>query len=239
MERIRNLNRYQKGILIILIAMVLVFTVIYAITTSREGYLYENAILRPSEENGNTVYSGRIYATRVSFTVTPDKTVTYRYGDEVYGPYTAKLDPTAVPDGYEHMTGVEVRMGDKVIFRGGADQTAAGLWLQEENPYLQHSITNGSVTPSPEPSIYDILKLMDDPELTRKGIWLAWVLGTFMCLITVPTILFADEIFQFVMSFRVYSVDGIEPSEWEMISRYIAWTAAPIAALVLFIMGLQ
>ena len=40
MERIRQLDWYQKGILILLLAMALVFAVIYRMSIARVGFLY-------------------------------------------------------------------------------------------------------------------------------------------------------------------------------------------------------
>ena len=45
MERIKRLGRYQKGVLLFMIAMVLAFAVLYSITTAREGFAYQGAIL--------------------------------------------------------------------------------------------------------------------------------------------------------------------------------------------------
>ena len=59
-ERIKNLNKYQKCFLAVIIAMVLIFTVVYAVTISRVGFAYKDVILVPSEENGVTVYSGKL-----------------------------------------------------------------------------------------------------------------------------------------------------------------------------------
>ena len=60
MEKIKSLNRYQKGVLIFMIAMALVFAVIYPMTISQVGFEYKNTILVPSQEDGSTVYSGKI-----------------------------------------------------------------------------------------------------------------------------------------------------------------------------------
>ena len=122
MKRIRNLNRYQQGILLLLILMALIFTVIYSVVSSRVGFLYNDEILVPSQVGGNTVYTGSIRGTECSFTVNPDKTVVFQYGTRVYGPYTATEDPTAVPkeDPFSgNMTGVEVKDKDEILFRGG------------------------------------------------------------------------------------------------------------------------
>ena len=45
MNRIKNLNLFQKGLLVAMIAMVLVFGVIYAKTISRVGFEYGGEIL--------------------------------------------------------------------------------------------------------------------------------------------------------------------------------------------------
>lgn len=60
------------------------------------------------------------------FRVSSDKTVEFHYGEREYGPYTAIEDPTAIPrdnESRESMTGIELREGDEVIFRGGMFRT--------------------------------------------------------------------------------------------------------------------
>lgn len=69
MQRIKNLNGYQKGLLLLLLAMVLVFAVVYHMTIARVGVLYQNAIFVPAEENGVTVYSGKLRGKQAEFTV--------------------------------------------------------------------------------------------------------------------------------------------------------------------------
>lgn len=75
MERIKELNHYQKGVLIVMIVMALVFAVIYPKIISRVGYAFKDTILVPSEENGNIMYSGKLMGEQVVFTVSGDKTV--------------------------------------------------------------------------------------------------------------------------------------------------------------------
>lgn len=45
MDRIRELNRYQKDVLIVVIVMALVFAVIYPKTISRVGFAFKDAVL--------------------------------------------------------------------------------------------------------------------------------------------------------------------------------------------------
>ena len=97
LNRINRLGQYQKGLLLFMIVMILVFTGIYSVVISREGFEYKDTILVPNEENGDIVYSGKIQGEQASFTISGGQQVKFRYGDKTYGPYTFKEDPTAVP----------------------------------------------------------------------------------------------------------------------------------------------
>lgn len=112
MEKIKRLNCCQKGVLVVMIAMVLVFAVVYSMTISKVGFEYKDAIFVPSQENGSTVYSGRLRGQKAYFSVSQDKTVVFHYGNKIYGPYTVKEDNTAIPEEkktLEYIVGVELR----------------------------------------------------------------------------------------------------------------------------------
>ena len=254
MERIRNLNLYQKSILILMLAMALLFAVLYPVTISKVGYEYKNAVLVPHQENGNTVYSGKLKGVQATFTVTENKTVILQRGDKTYGPYTAKEDPAAIPKDSqmaESMTGVELRNGDVIIFRGGVYDMGDFYWLESEDGTTDNMVVitygdsngverdvNGDVVDPFEPTVSDILELMRGPELTHKGVGFAWFGAVFISLINMISILFADELFRWHLSFRVWNADHLEPSNWEVAGRYISWTAMAIMALVIFVIGL-
>ncbi len=107
--RIKVLNRYQKAVLIVMGVMILIFTVLYFRTISRGGFEYQDTIFVPYQENGSMVYSGKFQGKQSHFTVSEKKTVMFQWGDMVYGPYTAKEDPAAIPkddEFAEGMTGV-------------------------------------------------------------------------------------------------------------------------------------
>lgn len=251
--RIRALGKYQKAVLAAAILLVLVFSVIYPVTMGREGYLYRGALLTPGQEEGGTVYAGTINGEQARFTVAPDRAVAFQYGEAVYGPYTAVEDPGAVPESVDMsgLTGVELRKGEEVIFRGGVVRQGNTLWLYHENGDLENggiTITtstgvtldeHGNVVDPNEPSPSTILELMDGPALTHKGDWLPYLLGVFLCAVTAVTILFADELFRFQLSFRILQAEDAEPTDLELFGRYVTWTVLPIAALVIFLLGLQ
>lgn len=254
MEKIKSLNRYQKGVLIFMIVIVITFFVLYSMIISQVGFEYKDTIFVPSQENGSTVYSGKIKGQQARFTVSEDKTVVFQHGDKTFGPYTAKEDPTAIPkdeEMAEDMIGVELLQGDSVLFRGGVWKFGDEYWLFNEDDTINNfgvtyvtsdgieSDENGNAIDPVEPSVSTILDLMNDPKLTHKGEWFAWFGAVFICVLNSLSILFADELFRFNLIFQIRNVDSAEPSDWEIAGRYISWTVLPIMALVIFIMGLQ
>ena len=261
MKRFKGLGRYQKGVLLFMAVMVPVFAALYAVTIARVGFAYGNTILVPDHEDGNTVYSGRIQGKQASFTVYADGTVAFRYGDKLYGPYTAKEDPSAIPkadsqgeplDG-ESVTGVELRCKGEILFRGcvvdygntrwlyNEDGTLAnldiGFWTTTGNGVVMDG--NGNIIDQMEPSVSTILDLMAGPELTHKGAWSWWFGGVCICILIALSILFADELFRWDLAFRIRDVDRAEPSDWEIASRYISWTVLAVIAMFVFIAGLR
>ena len=257
MGRIKKLNRYQKVILLFLIAMAMVFGIVYSVVSSRIGFLYNGVILQPSEENGNTIYTGTIKGQDCAFVVTSDKTVTFQCGETTYGPYTAKEDFTAIPqedDFSEYMTGIEIKDREEIIFRGGILEMGESdpYWLLVNEDGSNASITitavmsdgtevdgEGNVVDPMKPSVLTILQLLDGPELTKKGTWEAWFMGIFISIINTISVLFADELFRWNLAFQIRNVYDAEPSDWEIAGRYIGWIALTVIALVVYIMGLQ
>ena len=258
MKRFQSLNRYQKSILALMAAMVLMFAAVYGAATARKGFLYQNAILVPAQADGVSTYAGRIRGETAVFTVSADKTVTFQYGGRIYGPYTAREAPAAVPQGHQaggQMAGVELYCGGELLFRGGVLELDGRRWLYNADgspadDVMTVTVTygnqdvlvmdeNGKVIDPMEPSVSAILDLMAGPALTHKGVWPLWACGALLCVFTAVSILFADELFRFEMAFRIRHADTAQPSGWEMAGRYVAWAVLPAAALAVFIAGLQ
>ncbi len=253
MTSLKELDWYQKGILILLIVMIPVFAVLYAVTTSQVGYAYWNELLMPSEENGATLYSGQIQGQTTVITVS-GQSVTLQCGYHRYGPYTVREDPTAIPKDVTFtgpVTGLEIRRGESIYFRGARETTGNGFRLVYEDGKAQDSIritaglfttstdTYGNTVQSVEPTPNQILDLLDGPKLTHKGSRGGWLLGVLVCLLTAASIFFADELFRLRMVFHVQDVYDIEPSGWELGVRYGTWLLLTIGALVAFIVNLQ
>ena len=254
MKRIKNLNYYQKGLLIFMTLMTLVFMLVYGFMTTKIGFFYKGRVLIPSQKDSNTLYSGKIQGQDAQFIVSKDETVVFQYGDKLYGPYRIKENPKALPQNEElteDMTGVEVYKGQEVIFRGGVLKIGQDYLFFNENgePYSFESDyivnndieldENGKKLDVLEPSPATILELIDGPKLNHKGEWSIFLAASFICLINGLLILFSDELFRWNLSFRIKNIDEIEPSDGEIKSRYIGWAFMALMALALFIIGLR
>lgn len=256
MNRIKNLNQYQQFILLLLILMALIFTVTYTVISSRVGFLYKNTIFVPTERGTDTVYIGTIQGVDCCFTVTPERSVTFRYGKIVYGPYTAAEDPTAVPDESSdpNMTGVELKDRDKIIFRGGVlfrgDSNSISMLVNEDG-------TSASLDPTPsrgygavvdlmKPPVSTILELMYGPELTHKGEWFGLLLGMILSIHVAVSILYGEEILRRKQIVQHESGDIVRmhgrftllvwapPPDMEIYYRCFGWTIEIFMILFLY-----
>ena len=254
MERIKNLNRYQKGVLIFMTVMTLIFAIIYPKTISKVGYRYNDAILVPIQETGQTIYKGKIQGEQAQFIVVEDKSVVFQYGNKTYGTYIMKEDPTAIPEDHdlsEQMLGVEIYKNSELLFRGGVWDSGDFCWLYNEDGtldnlgfsvYTSNGVEydeNGNVVDRMEPSALNIYEIVNGSKLTHKGVIQAWFGGVFICILNAISILFVDELFRWNLAFQIRNVENAEPSDWEIAERYICWTGMVIMAMVIFIMGLQ
>jgi len=257
MERFRKLDRFQKIVLWSLAAMIAIFCVIYAVVTSKVGFLYQDTILIPKEKNGVTTYTGRVLSRDCSITVAEDRSVSFFFDEEIYGPYTAKEDAAAVPKDHdlrEKMTGIEVKEADEILFRGGVLQLGGEdgflMMVNEDGTDFGSIVSvvmsdgtvwdwNGNPVDPLEPSVTTILSLMRGPELTHKGHWFFWFIGVFLSAVIAVSILYADELFRWNLSFRINNAEYAEPSDWEIAGRYIGWIVLTVVTLVIYITGLR
>ena len=252
MNKIRSLSYPQKIILVILALLVVVFSVLYPITISRKGYEYLGSILVQKSSGENTMYSGKVRGRQAEFTVTPDKTVTFRCGEKTYGPYTVTEDPSAipkenplVPSAEFEAAGLVVQKAGETIFRGcRVTYGSEYLYFNDDGRPL-HGIriipADGTVTDEDyfEPSVVNILELAEGPQLTHQGKGYIWFLGVVICAAAALSVIFADELFRWNLRYTIVNTEGAEPTDWVIVSRYISWSILIITALMLFIAGLN
>lgn len=228
--------------MLLLIAVVLVFSVVYPVTISRKGFEYLDSILMPHEENGGIVYAGKIGDKPASFTVSADNAAVFRYDTQVFGPYTLREDPSAVLPGVSG-EGFALYRGEELYFRGYYRSTMQGdITIRNANGGMPYSIvmTSGAGgSEARDPDVLTLVRLLRGPELTHKGTVWGWILGVFCAILAAVSVLFADALFRIGLSFRIDDPDGVEPSDWEMARRTIGWVVSLICTVAVFVWGLQ
>ena len=148
------------------------------------------------------------------------------------------------------MVGVEIREGESILFRGGVLAIEDQMVLVDEktgDPTYDMTFSGdgimqdseGNIIEPMQPSAYTILHLLAGTELIKGGNFWAWLGGILFAGMTAVSILFAEELFHFRMSFRVQYAELTEPTEWEIISRYAGWTLGIVATLIIFFSGLN
>lgn len=114
-----DMSWFRRVLLIVMLVEMVAFGIATAVTVGRWGLEYQGKLLYPRREGNVTWYEGKVDGESAAFAVGPEGTVEYRWGEYAYGPYQVVEDPTAVPEEFQDSgTGVEIRQGDEVIFRG-------------------------------------------------------------------------------------------------------------------------
>lgn len=134
MERIKNLSKMQKVLMIIIVVMIIAFSIIYPIIMAIKGIEFRGDFLTKKEGPGNVTYTDEY----TSITVYDDQRIEFKcyhrftgdeYRDITYGPYSWMEDPSVIPAGTEDgmlssddYIGVKIMEGDKVFFRGAVSK---------------------------------------------------------------------------------------------------------------------
>ena len=255
MEKWKSLSRLPRVLLVLQAAMLVLFTILYPVISSREGILYRDAFLVRSEADGLTRYAGRLEGREAVFTVSPAGEVTYQLGEAAYGPYTVALDPSAVPQGHnltDVLTGVEVREGDEILFRGGwYHHSGFSRLVWEDGRELDtfgvtvsvggggyRTLSEEQGTDPDAPTASFLLELALEPELTHRGQWDLYFLGLLCTALGAAAIWFADALFRHNLRFLIRDPERAEPSDWELFSRKASWCFFTGLALFSYLAGL-
>ena len=227
---------YRRMLLLAQLAMILVFAIALAIVYSRPGFVYQDALLRPSQAGDSIVYAGRLDREQAAFTVSPGGRVSFTWGEYDYGPYEIVEDLAAVPEGYGWTRGIEIREGDQVLFRGGyAGQEYAYLFHQDGTPFMEKPSVTGnpgtvgsdgqSITAedlhAPGPAV--LARLVLDPELHRQGsVWI-FLLVTMMTGINMYCISFPMKVFRRNLRYTIQNWETAEPSDSYQFLAHASW----------------
>ena len=243
-----EMSLYRRVLLIVMAIEILSFFFATLVMINRPGLEYQDALLYPGTERDIQIYQGAVDGETARFTVTPGGEVSYQWGEYTYGPYQITEDPAAVPDGYEGSQGIEIRLGDEVLFRGCylprstfplIQEDGESLW-EDSNIYMisgEKIWRNGQEITEREyrePSLSALARVALGTELTRQGNILLYLLITVLAVFNVLQICFPGLFFRRYIRWRVRDPELAEPSDFYIAMERMEWVVLAIVCLVLY-----
>ena len=161
--------------------------------------------------------------------------------------------PSAAPEGKGRMTGLEISLGDEVLFRGGYQPNSVLSLYQEDGEPLwgirvSATMSDGTVIGEdgqvirPEeqhaPSLSALARVVLAPELTHRGNMGLYLAVTLLALFNLVQICFPGLMFRLSLLGRVQNIDDAEPSDFYITMEYIEWAVLAVVCLVLYSMSL-
>lgn len=245
------MNGFRRGCLLLQVAVVLLFTILYPVTSGREGVAYGDEFFPKTVQGDAIVYTGKQNGHKTTYTVRETDrgyAVDCRIGDRTFGPYRIERISAfglELGDWKDLATkGLEIWEGEELLFRGGyAPTTDFAILVDENGPNYNWGVVGGTFghdfdRPVEPPSTYDLFHFTIGAAPTHRGDWLFYWLGLFIAVMNAVSILFADQIFLWHMSWRVQRPEDVEPSDWEIFSRYFGWCFLAVMAFGVFLYGL-
>lgn len=257
---------YRRAMLVATVGLMILFTVFNLTVGSRQGVEYSGSFYALTTMNGTKTYTANAHewqegntiiqsneGRRIVYTVTPvfnsGFMVECRMGEETYGPYQVEgLALTDLPTEFaKHplnggMEITNVTTGE-LLFRGGYMQTSDGYaFLLDERAKMESGSIFDYAPPKPEkgPNCDDLYHFTFGAEesMTSRADWMLYFCALLFAVFNTVSLLYAEELFTFHMSFHVEQAEKAEPSEWELLRRHAGWVAFLFFEGVLLIAGM-
>lgn len=257
---------YRQAMLAATVGLMVLATVLYLTVGNRQGVEYGSSFYELTTMNGIKTYTANAHewwegntiiqsneGRKIVYTVTPTSLDGFRVecqmGEETFGPYqveglsTADLPAklTEIPlDGGMEITNLTT---GEHLFRGGYIQSSDGYsFLLDETAEISGSSILDYAPSRPEkgPNCDDLYHFTFGAEasMTHRANWMLYFCALLFAVFNTVSLLYAEELFIFHMSFRVADPESVEPSEWELFSRYASWAVFLFFEGVLFLAGL-
>ena len=245
-----EMSLYRRVLLIVMAIEILSFFFATLVMINRPGLEYQDALLYPSAEGAIQIYQGAVDGETARFAVSPEWEVSYQWGEYSYGPYQIWEDATAVPNGYEGSQGIEIRLGDEVLFRGCYLPSSTPSLIQEDGEPvwgLRYSVSTGADTvivadgreaERHTPDLSAVARVALEPELTHRGSMGLYLAVTLLALFNIIQICFPHLFFRLSLLGRVRNIDDAEPSDFYIVTEQIEWVVLALACLLLYYMAM-
>ena len=225
---------FQKSVLVILAAMIVVFAGVTAFNQSRKGILFEDAILYRQEVTDADCFAGKVMGEEVTLLCwygdgSEVKEFTLRVGDHIHDTYTVYLGEPLIPLSITYsavqVPTLRILKHDRVVFEGGYwEETEAFFTPEGEFSGLNLDMTT-YVTGADPWEDYTmpkgmLVQLALEPELVDRGDWRLYGIMVLFTLLAMADVAFPYTLFRW--RHRRWVKDP-EPTDDYMSVQHLVW----------------
>jgi len=245
---------FQKVVLILLAAMIVVFGVVTAFNQSRKGILFRDSFLRLEEVTDADCFTGKAEGERVTIlrwygSENGTRTITLRVGDRLNDTYTVYLgEPMIQPQGpvsgsappmWDDIQTLRIAKNGEVIYEGGYREES-GLFFTSDGEWSGLNIGMSTRVVGADPwkdytmSKSQLVSLALEPELVDRGDWRLYGLMVFFTLAVMVDVAFPYTLFRW----RHHRwVKDPEPTDDYMSVQHLLWVILPVMVLVGYLLA--
>ena len=234
-----ELTRFQKLMLAVLAGMLVFFSVLMAVFRVRSGVLFQESLLKITEEDGRTLYSGKAHgdpvSIAVSFPTNFERDVEFTIGDRLHDVFQVVYPTEQIHT--EHggtVGGVLVTKNGETLFEGGYDPESEFGWYDKNGGWLPSygfTVRGGGSDPWSgfETGAGDAVRFAFGPETAARGDPAIFAMAVFLTALLAVEVVFHKGLFRW----RHWAARDPEPSEgWLALERVIWVVLAGVIAVM-------
>ena len=230
---------FQKCVLVILAAMMVLFGAVTAYCQTVQGILFRDKFLRLEKVTDADCFTGKVEGEQVTIlcwygSENSARTITLRVGERIQDTYTVYLglpmiSPAAMDSGsvplWDDIQTLRITKNDEVIYEGGyrekggmfftSDGKLSGVhielsaYVSGADPWKDYTMPKGT-----------LVTLALGPKLIDRGDWRLYGLMVFLTLVFMVDVAFPYTIFRWRYRWKVKNP---EPTEDYMSMQHLAW----------------
>lgn len=232
-------TKFQKIVLVILAGMALLFAVLTAVSRTQKGAYFEGVLLRQAfPAPGVTAYTGKVYGTQVTITVTRDSEKRTTVGFHIKGVLAEvcvvdyPLEPIRTEQG-RTAAGVRITKNGALLFEGGySPEDTYGWYSPDGTRDASGAITVRPGTSDPwngfEVDRDTAMRFALGSELEARGSW-----GMYFLMLVFTILVALDAAFPMTVFYLQHCCDvrDPEPSDFYLACQKAGWAVLPLLLL--------
>lgn len=241
-----ELTRFQKIMLAVLAGMLVLSGVLMAVFRARPGVLFEESLLKITEEDGRTVYSGRAHGDPVTISVSwPtnfETDVEFALGDRFHDVCQVFYPTEAIETerGYA-VNGVRVTKNGALLFEGGYDPESEFGWYGKDGAWdpaanIQfRGYAGGDPWSGYETTAAEAVRFALGPETAAHGDPALFGMAVFLTALAALEIVFHRALFRW----RHWAARDPEPTEGYLALERAGWVIVTAVIAVVYVIALS